>query len=289
MKIALYDVDNTKYPNYALMKISSYHKKIGNDVVFYDPLWHNTYDKIYASSVFSYSNKTYVTDDMIRGGSGFDLKTILLKVIDIEKPDLSLYNLDYAIGYLTRGCIRNCNFCIVPEKEGKLSKYLNIEDILQGKKKVILMDNNVLASDHGLEQIEKIIKLGVKVDFNQGLDARIIADNKEIAQLLSQVKWLKPLRMACDSEDALEPVIKATELLRSYNCTPRNYFIYHVIQDINKSNKILDELLLNGLDPFAQPFINKQGIVVNKEAKRMARWCNHKAIFKTVTWDDYKK
>lgn len=57
------------------------------------------------------------------------------------------------------------------------------------------MDNNILASNYGLQQIEKIIKLGVKVDFNQGLDARLITD--EIARLLARVKWIKRIRFGC--------------------------------------------------------------------------------------------
>ena len=64
------------------------------------------------------------------------------------------------------------------------------------------MDNNILASNYGLQQIEKIIKLGVKVDFNQGLDARLITD--EIARLLARVIWIKRIRFGCDTPDRLQ-------------------------------------------------------------------------------------
>lgn len=72
------------------------------------------------------------------------------------------------------------------------------------------MDNNVLASDWGLSQIEKIVRLRIQIDFNQGLDARIIADNKDIAKLLAKVKWLKPIRMSCDAKAQMPAVERAT-------------------------------------------------------------------------------
>ena len=75
---------------------------------------------------------------------------------------------------------------------------MDIQEIAEGNntKNVILMDNNALASDYGLQQIEKSIKLGYKIDFNQGLDARLITD--DIAKLLASAKWLTYIRVACD-------------------------------------------------------------------------------------------
>lgn len=76
--------------------------------------------------------------------------------------------------------------------------YMDIEEIaVNGRKNIILMDNNVLASDYGLQQIEKIVKLKLHVDFNQGLDARLVTD--DIAKLLAKVKWIKRIRFGCDT------------------------------------------------------------------------------------------
>ena len=110
--------------------------------------------------------------------------------IDKLCPDYSIYpKFTAAYGFLTRGCPNKCSWCVVPSKEGNIQPYADIEDFLQGRKEAVLMDNNVLAHEHGLQQIEKMIKLGIKIDFNQGLDARIIAKDKSIAELLSKVKW----------------------------------------------------------------------------------------------------
>ncbi|KAA6325562.1 hypothetical protein EZS27_025237, partial [termite gut metagenome] len=73
--------------------------------------------------------------------------------------------------------------------------YRDIETVLQDRKTAILMDNNVLASNHGLQQLEKIVDLGCKVDFNQGLDSRLVTD--EVARLLSKIKWIRFIRFAC--------------------------------------------------------------------------------------------
>ncbi len=229
-----------------------FHKKQGDTVQFYMPLAHNTFDKIYTFSIFSYSKKKYVTNDMVCGGTGFDPTIKLPKKIDDKEPDYSLYpEFKYSLGFLTRGCIRKCSWCIVPKKEGYIHAYRDIEQVAN-RKEVILMDNNVLACDYGLQQIEKIVKLKLKVDFNQGLDARLI--NNNVANLLSKVRWLKPLRMSCDIEGMIDPVKKATHLLRKYKCTPKNYFIYVLVKDIPTALIRVKKLHKMGLDPFAQPF-----------------------------------
>lgn len=131
----------------------------------------------------------YINANQIeKGGTGYDIEKVLPIEVDRLQPDYSIYNIDsnLSYGFLTRGCPNRCKWCVVPKKEGKISPYMDIEEITAGRKKAILMDNNILASNYGLQQIEKIIKLGIKVDFNQGLDARLITD--EIARLLAKVK-----------------------------------------------------------------------------------------------------
>jgi hypothetical protein len=128
----------------------------------------------------------------------------------------------------------------------------------------------------------------IKIDFNQGLDSRIIANNPDIAKLLSHVKWFKPLRMACDTIEQIEYVLKATELLRLYGCKPVNYFIYVLVKDIKDALKRVNILKENNLDPFAQPFHDFDNNDIDIELKMFSRWVNHKAIFKSVNWKDYK-
>lgn len=287
MKIGIVDVDGLHYPNLVLMKLSAYHKMKGDSVEF---AYFGNFDIIYYSKIFTFSkdvNDIALCGEKIKGGTGYKMFNQLPDNIEHTAPDYSLYNCKHAYGFLTRGCIRKCSFCIVPEKEGTLKPHSDIEEFLGNYKSAILMDNNVLANDWGLSQIEKIIKLGIKVDFNQGLDARIIAQDTEIAKLLSRVKWLAPLRMACDHKSQMESIAKATELLRKYNCTPKRYIVYVLVKDIDDALERVLFLYKLKLDPFAQPYRSFDTNHVDREAKQFARWVNHK-VYKTAPWKNYK-
>lgn len=286
MKIGLYNLEENLI-NIALMKISTYHKNKGDKVDWYNSLFKQFYDKIYASSIFTYTDKSEIWPDIICGGSGFDLSTNLPNEIDNCQLDYSLYpEFKQAIGFLTRGCIRKCPECIVPEKEGSLKPYRDIEDIIDNRKEVILLDNNILGSEYGIKQIEKIGKLNIKVDFNQGLDARLIDDS--IAKLLSNIKWLSPVRLACDNINMIEPVRKAVELLRWHNVKPFRYSVYVLIKDIPSALERIK--FLKGLytDPFVQPYIDRKGTNPDKILKDFARWVNCKNIFRMIPWEVYK-
>lgn len=287
MQIGLLDVDGHNFPNLALMKISAYHKSIG-DVVEFATMFER-YDFLYKAKVFTFTPDNeycYNANKIIKGGTGYNISDKLPDYIDEMLPDYRLYNCDHAYGFLTRGCVNKCSWCIVPEKEGDIKPYANIESFLNGKKSAILLDNNVLSHEHGIKQIEKIIDLKIKVDFNQGLDARLI-DNS-MAKLLSKVKWLKPLRMACGTISQMPHIEKATKLLRENNCTPKNYFIYTLVKDIPDALERVMFLDYLKLDPFCQPYRDfKTNKEPDKILKQFCRWVNHKAIFRSCTWEEY--
>lgn len=127
MKIALHDGDfdhmkNKTYPNYALMKISAWHKAKGDTVEWWNPLFQ--YDLIYSSKVFDFTHDDpYLPFDAPTGGTGYDIKRTLPEEVDHMMPDYNIYpNCNYAIGFTTRGCPRRCRWCVVPEKEGKCKR-----------------------------------------------------------------------------------------------------------------------------------------------------------------------
>jgi hypothetical protein len=287
MKIGLLDIDGQNFPNLALMKISAYHKSLGDQVEFATMFEH--YDILYKSKIFTFSvdpEYCYNADEMYYGGTGYSLKSQLPEYIDSIMPDYSLYDCKHAYGFLTRGCIRKCPWCFVPEKEGDIKPYSDIDDFIGDYKSAVLMDNNVLASDHGIRQIEKIIKKGIRVDFNQGLDARLIDDS--IAQLLSKVKWIHPLRLACDNSAMKEPIQKAVELLRWHNCKPERYSVYTLIKDIDESLERIRFLKGMALDPFAQVYRDYKGeFQATARHYDLERWVNMKACFKSSTFEDY--
>lgn len=285
MRIAMHDADNTGFPSLPIMKLSAHHKSVGDDVCVFMPIERQNYDTIYSSKVFTFTGEDpYLPCSAIRGGTGYRSSTSLPDGIEHIMPDYSLYGIDYSVGFLTRGCPRHCSWCIVPEKEGGIRPHADIEEFA-AHRDVVLLDNNVLASDHGVAQIEKIARLGLRVDFNQGLDARLIDDG--IARRLSAVKWLKPLRLACDHRGQIPAIRRAVELLRWHNTTPGRYFVYTLIQDIEDALERIRFLKGMNLDPFAQPYIPPDGGSPTEIQRHLARWCNHKAEFKSRTWEEY--
>jgi hypothetical protein len=291
--IALHDADDTVYPNLALMKLSAWHKKRGDKVCRYIPLLSENYNKGYSSKVFSFTpNMKFLYGNIEKGGHGYKLQMRrsfkkLPEAIEHIKPDYSLYNCDRSYGFLTRGCPNKCSWCIVPTVEGKIRPHADIEEFLDHNA-VILMDNNILASDHGIQQIEKMARLGIKVDFNQGLDARLI-DNK-IAKRLSKLKWLSPVRLACDTQSQKKHIQRAITNLRWHNVTPRLYFVYLLVTD--DIEDAIDRIrFLKGLDVyvFAQvyiPYDCKKVIQTNEQAK-LLRWVNRPSIFRSCSWEEY--
>lgn len=290
MMVALHDADQTNFPNLALMKLSAWHKAAGNDVVWFRALEANQYPLIFSSKVFTFTDPDpYLPPETVCGGTGYaDGKTWgddLDDEVEHTCPDYDLYGLDYSVGFLTRGCPLKCKGCFVPGKEGPIRAHADIDEFARHKD-VVLMDNNVLACDHGIQQIEKIARLGLRVDFNQGIDARLIDDG--IARLLSKVKWRSAVRLACDHKGQMKAIQKAVTLLRWHNVTPRRYFVYVLMRDVEDALERIRFLKGMDLDPFAQPYISAENPKPpTREQAALARWCNHKAEFKSRTWEEY--
>ena len=148
MGIGIHDSDQTKFPNLALMKLSESHKNKGDDVSFFEP--GKNYDWVYSSKVFTFtSTDPLLPINSIKGGTGYSLDIYLPYEIEHTMPDYSLYNLDYSVGFLTRGCPKKCKHCVVPLKEGDIVPNADITEFLDHNE-AVLLDNNVLASKHGI-------------------------------------------------------------------------------------------------------------------------------------------
>jgi hypothetical protein len=286
--IRLFDVDGHNFPNLALMKLSAYHRSVGDYV---NPPGVTHYDRVYASKVFTHTpDSVFIPsgDEVLKGGTGYSMTAMLDDEVEHMCPDYSLYGVEHAYGFLTRGCPNRCPWCFVPAKEGAVRPGSPIEEFLDGRSSAVLMDNNVLASPFGLNQLERIVDLGVAVDFNQGLDARVIADSPEIASLLGRVKWLRPLRMACDTAGQMEAVGRSVAMLRAAGAVPRQYFVYVLVRDdLEDAMARVAFLRSIGCDPFAQPLIGPSGEAPPARLKRFARWVNCRQL-RNVPWEDYR-
>lgn len=235
--VGLIDVDGHHFPNLCLMKLSAYHKSIGDSVEWYDED-RDMYDIVYMSKVFSdvYSPdipEPVNTRRVVKGGTGYAIwlegdKEVYHKDLDPELPaeiesiypDYSIYpeytgygqplKKQTAYGFLTRGCPRGCAFCHVVPKEGRCArKVADLSQFWNGQGRICLSDPNILACKEAPDLLRQLAESGATVDFNQGLDARLITPEK--AELLARMK-LKTPHFAMDSMDAIAPVQRGLRL-----------------------------------------------------------------------------
>lgn len=291
MKIGLIDVDgHSGFPNLALMRLSAWHKGCGDHVEWWNGFCH--YDRVYMSKVFTFTpdvDTVIDADEIIRGGTGYKNYGSLPDEIERTAPDYSIYpGVDYAIGFLTRGCIRRCPWCIVPQKEGQIRPAATWEEIKRpDSRKIIFMDNNVLASDHGIQQIEAMGGQRIWVDFNQGLDARLITP--ETAALLARLRWIKFVRVSCDTSEMLPVIERAVAYMKEAGIAKSRFWAYMLVQDTAEAEKRAMALSRMGVEPYAQPYRDYNGGEPTEEQRRFARWVNRKPIFRSCTWEEFKK
>ena len=316
MNIGLIDVDtNSKtkkwgakpFPNLALAKISRYHKMRGDLVEWYTPFTH--YDVVYMAKVFNYSTDYSFAipnaDTIIRGGTGYDVHSRLPDEIDRLQPDYSIYphiHKDYAYGFLTRGCPNRCPWCVVPHKEGKIRPYMDVDEIaVDGRNKLVLMDNNILAAgDYAIQQLNKIIDRGYRVDFNQALDARMVTD--DFARLLAKVRWLDHrIRFGCDTHKQIDDCERAIKMIEGYGFRGE-FFLYAMIGGKNDFAECFERVnhwrcrLLdarhNGMCqtfPYAQPYRDPMNPhhTIPQWQKDMAQWVNKRMIFASCGFQSF--
>lgn len=316
MRIGLVDVDGrgkkkkwgaTIYPNIALAKIARYHRQQGDTVEWAFAFQH--YDRIYMSKVFNFSPDdltAYDADEIIRGGTGYDITSRLPQEIDRTQPDYSIYPSipkDYAYGFLTRGCPNKCRWCVVPRKEGAIVPYMDVDEIaIEGRTKLVLMDNNILAAgDYAKQQLQKIIDRGYRVDFNQALDARLVTD--KWARLLAQVHWLDKnrIRFGCDTHKQIDDCERAMALINAHGFRGQ-YFLYTMLSgDFNECFERINHWWHRMRDirathsgpqvyAYAQPYRDPDNPhqIIPQWKKDMAGWVNKKAHFVAHSFADFQ-
>lgn len=298
MTVGLHDAEKEyfrhgkNFPNLALMKISAWHKAQGDDVEWWVPVLH--YDKVYSSKVFDFTpDNPELPDDAIRGGTGYrdmPMDQELPPEIDAMSPDYSIYpDCDYAIGYLTRGCPNHCRWCVVPKKEGQIRPYRCWQEIIRkDTNKLVLMDNNILACEYGIQQLENLIGSGYRVDLNQGMDARLVTDR--IADILSRLKWIRFIRFSCDQKSQIEPIRRTVELLGSHGVKPYRIFVYLLVtEDISDAAERVEALKgYKAINLYAQAERNERlGVMPNKVQLEFQQRYMYGGCYRSETWTEY--
>ena len=298
-KILLIDADST-IPNIALGKLSTYHKQRGDKVDFiqlnipyYPTKKHvhhviNTrdYDKTYCSVVFN-NSINYVQGDVIEfGGSGYSLDTWLPPNIEGMKVDYSLYpDNDTSYGFITRGCIRNCYFCVVPKKEGMIHQVANVDDIVHHKK-VKFLDNNILSFIEHKKILQELVDKNIKCQFNQGLDIRLV--DEENSELLRQLNYIGEYIFAFDDWKCLSQIERGMRLLTWAKDWQLKFFVY-VQPDMELANIVnrMEWLRRHNQLPYVMRNISCWESEYNELYVDLAAWGNQPGIFKNMTFQEF--
>lgn len=310
MRIGLIDVDGHNFPNLPLMKLSAWHKSQGDYVEWYQPMFSGHMDKVYMSKVFSFTPdyQYYIdADEVVKGGSGYcislvDEKEQFDKSKDIELPyevehiypDYSLYGItDTAYGFLTRGCPRGCDFCHVKAKEGlKSYKVADLSEFWNGQKNIVLCDPNILACKDWKPLLQQLIDSKAWIDINQGLDIRLMTEEK--AKMIKQLK-IKELHFAWDRYEDKDIVIPKFKMFKELtNIDIRKLIVFVLCGDREK--RVLDTDLeriytLREMGYWAYVMLyDKESIPKGHELRKLQRWVNNRFIFaKCNTFEEYLK
>lgn len=285
MRVAICQGDG-KWPNLALAKIAAWHRAHGDEVEHFMPL--ATYDRVYAGKVFTDTgDDPYLPVDAIKGGTGYDIGRDLPDYVERMHPDFSPWpRWKKSMGFTTRGCVRHCPFCVVPEKEGKLRVVAEFGDIWDDEsREVIFLDNNVTAApiEHFRSLCEDAKTVGVAIEFNQGLDARLLTGDH--ATLIATSPFTRCVRLAFDHVRDEAAVRRAVRLLTAAGVVASRLEFYVLIgfgstpeQDLHR----VEVLRSLGVEPFAMAY-NRH----DPYQRRFARWVNNRVAFKSMSWADW--
>lgn len=308
--IGLIDIDS-KIPNLALMKLSSYYKSLGAQVEFVKA--GGKYEKIHASAIFTRSkaiceNLIEMYGDKIEiGGTGWNLHKELPFEIEYMKPDYDLYSItdiasrmkgigtkehkmhkateivNAGMGFTSRGCIRNCGFCFVPKKEGSFRDVAEIKDLINPKSNILILhDNNITADPFCIDKLYEIRDRRLIVDINQGCDVRLMTE--DIARAMSEVKHLRSIHYAWDLIGFEKQVMEGIKILSKY-IKPYRHMCFMLVgfnTSFEEDMYRFRTLVNLKVDPYVMVYNQINDIKLN----HFARWVNSR-IYKSCSFDEY--
>lgn len=288
MRVCLIDVDS-KIPNVALMKLATHHKGLGDEVKLGYEHGKDRPHLAYASKVFDFTPEPEHMPDCptIKGGPGYDPTATLDSVPDYDRimPDYSLYpGCAYAIGRFTRGCPNRCPWCIVPGMDGNdVRRVADLSDFWAGQDTVRLLDDNIMADpDEFCRACGQLERARVKTIWD-ALDIRLVDD--QTARALASIRHAKRLHFSWDGHGQDEAVPRGIETLGRHGLKPWR-LVFYVLVGFNTTPEYdmrrIEALRALGAEPFVMPYDR-----ADEYQRHLARWCNNKAVFKSVPFDEY--
>ncbi len=290
MKVLLVDVDS-RIPNLALMKISAWHKSQGDETGFAieNP------DMVYISCVFKKNadqargiSKFYPNAEIDIGGSGIDLKKELPEFIEETKPNYDLYPSTYSQGYTSRGCVRKCPFCVVPEKEGMIREVQHPSEFHDSRfDTCMIMDNNLFATSNEWQKsvFSWFIDNKIKMLSPQGWDIRLLT--MERAKLLKTIRHAGQIHFAWDDLKDEQTVRKGVALLETAGFDLKHRISFYVLAGYNttfEQDLYRCETLKNlGVQAFVMPYKKTKAI------SALARWANRPWLFWSIPFEKYNR
>lgn len=288
MRVLLIDIDS-KIPNLALMQLSAWHKSLGDEVGFdvSNP------DRVYISCVFNKNAgkargiaTLYPDAEVILGGTGIDLHAKIPEPAWKIKPDYQLYpDTKYDLGFTTRGCIRKCPFCVVPEKEGRIHRWQHVSEFHSTDHKIVkLLDNNIGADrDWFFENTNWILDHNLKVNICSGMDIRILTE--EVAEQIARLRFVDNLlNFAWDNIEDEEKIFAGIDMLKDAGMPLQHISLYVLTgfnttfeQDLYRCNKLREAGVLCYVAQYAP----------NKQTRQLARWANRRWLYKSIPFEEY--
>ncbi len=312
--VRLIQIDG-KLPNLALMRLSAWHKKLGDDVQFSRSICHGLFesepDIVYASSIFRFSAAKTARllvqyPAAIVGGTGVSEQQPMEEFVPatFRGLDYSIYPEFHAsIGFTQRGCRLKCKFCVVPAKEGKPQSVATIGDIWRGSghaRKLHLLDNDFFGQpEHQWRaRISEIREGGFKVCLNQGINIRLIDD--AIAAELAGIEYRddgfrrKRLYTAWDNLKDEKVFFRGVDALEAAGVPP-NHLMTYMLVGFDRSETWerifyrFERMVQRDILPYPMVYDNRGhdgNDIPYEELKRFQRWAVT-GLYRAVKFEDY--